>query len=357
MTDETCSSPPAADLPTGWLAERPLARRHVLLAWGCIVVVYAAGVTGKWWPTPDSAVYLSLARSLAQGEGYMYNGATNVTVTPGLPAILGGLRLAFGENYWVWNGFISACALASFWIIYVTIARLSDRRLALSVVIATAVSCPFFIGSQKILTGIPFVLMFWSILYFCVRARQGHAAWRWAAAPLVVLAVFVWAPGVLVIGPLGVGLLSQPRRKGDAGRPRFHGLIVLAAMAAISIALLVAARLACPTGSVYVAEVTKSAAKGVMFRIEMLLGGLWQIPFTLAEMFTGQEALAPVGGVILVLMVIGGVFLWKRGQRYLPVFIVLCFLDHAILGHETVRPRYLLPLLPVFAYLASQGLC
>ncbi len=75
-------SPP---ITAGWLADVPPRKWHLLLAGVCIAAVYLVGVTGQWWPT-----YLGLGRSLAEAEGYRFNGSVHNIVTPGLPLILAG---------------------------------------------------------------------------------------------------------------------------------------------------------------------------------------------------------------------------------------------------------------------------
>ena len=63
--------------PPGDLHRLPLPRRHVVVAAGLVAVLYLAGVTGSWWPTPDSALYQGLGRSLLHGQGYRFNGQVN----------------------------------------------------------------------------------------------------------------------------------------------------------------------------------------------------------------------------------------------------------------------------------------
>ena len=54
-----------------------------------LAVVVAAGylacVHNQWYPTSDSALYVGLGRSLAEGHGYQFNGQPDTYVTPGLP--------------------------------------------------------------------------------------------------------------------------------------------------------------------------------------------------------------------------------------------------------------------------------
>jgi hypothetical protein len=77
-----------------------LRQRTVALAWTCLLAVYLVGVTGRWWPTEDSAIYLGLARSLAAGEGCRFNGQFDSTFAPGLPLVLAGLRWLAGPGFW-----------------------------------------------------------------------------------------------------------------------------------------------------------------------------------------------------------------------------------------------------------------
>ena len=69
-------------------------RGRRVLVWSLIVVVYLIGVCPAWWPTSDSALYLSLSHSLAEGRGFVYNGQPHTLVTPGLPLALAGLERA-----------------------------------------------------------------------------------------------------------------------------------------------------------------------------------------------------------------------------------------------------------------------
>ena len=43
-----------------------------------ILVYYISGLTDSWIPSADSAVYISLGRSLFTGQGYTYMGYTHV---------------------------------------------------------------------------------------------------------------------------------------------------------------------------------------------------------------------------------------------------------------------------------------
>ena len=48
---------------------------------GLIAVIYLAGFNGQWHVGADSALYVSLGRNLATGEGYTYQGEPHTFAT------------------------------------------------------------------------------------------------------------------------------------------------------------------------------------------------------------------------------------------------------------------------------------
>ncbi|MFW6336916.1 MAG: hypothetical protein ACOC3G_07290, partial [Phycisphaeraceae bacterium] len=59
--------------------------------------LYLAGFTGQWRIGEDSALYLTLARSLAEGEGYRFGGEWHRFGFPGLPWLMTPLYRLFGQ--------------------------------------------------------------------------------------------------------------------------------------------------------------------------------------------------------------------------------------------------------------------
>src|SRR5690242_18301363 len=70
-------------------------RRWLLII---IPLLYLAGFTGHWFISPDSALYASLGKSLAHGDGYTYQGERHTWVEPGLPLVVGAGFRAFGDD-------------------------------------------------------------------------------------------------------------------------------------------------------------------------------------------------------------------------------------------------------------------
>ena len=135
--------------------------------------LYLAGVANRWEPTPDSALYLSLARSLERGQGYTFNGQPDNTVTPGLPWVLAAMRRAFGPEFLAPNLFVVLCALGALALAYRSISILSDRRTALAATIGTAASYVYFFNAHCVLTDLPFTLLFWALFYCSLRVARG----------------------------------------------------------------------------------------------------------------------------------------------------------------------------------------
>ena len=61
------------------------ADRYRWWCFGLIGLLYAAGFNGQWRVGSDSAIYMSVGHSLAEGAGYTYNGIINRVIYPGLP--------------------------------------------------------------------------------------------------------------------------------------------------------------------------------------------------------------------------------------------------------------------------------
>ena len=353
MADKATNSQ-ASPPPAGRLDAFPPRRRHLLLAAGCIALIYLVGVTGKWWPSPDSAMYLTLARSLAGGQGYQFNGETSNIVTPGLPIMLAALRLMFGGGYWAPNLFMAVCGMAAVALAYRAMSRLTSPRMALAAALCCAFSYTYYIGCHRILTDAPFALLFWAAVCASLRARGGSPWWLLAAAALAVGALTVRIPGVMTVGPMAIGLLLDRTERISRKRLIILGCGLLA-VAAGSVGLFYLL-------GMHVSETTPLYARSlqdlaVLDMLRQLGQGLAAFPYAMAEMLTGQKGFIVFGLLATACLVIGGAFSWTRGRRMPIACVVLNVAGLAVVGGaNAVRSRYLLPVLPFIAYLTIEGL-
>lgn len=82
------------------LSDRVLAladrHRHKLMI--ALIFVYLFGFNAQWRIEPDSALYLTVGRNLAQGQGYTYHGQRHHLAFPGLPLLFSAVFKLFGTH-------------------------------------------------------------------------------------------------------------------------------------------------------------------------------------------------------------------------------------------------------------------
>ncbi len=326
-----------------------------------LIVVYLAGVTGLWWPTPDSALYQSLAKSLLAGHGYRYNGQPSTAATPGLPLLLAGLKAALGPHAnWAANLLTALCGLALVLASYLTVARIASRRMAWFVALMVGLCYKSYELSHLVLTDIPFAAVFWWLVYVCLRyLSAGRWVWLIVAGALAAVGVTVRAPGLLALVALGPALIldysssTRPRRRWAVA-----GVVVVTS-AAVALAYYQAAiHLAAEVPS-YVTHagegLTSRGAFVARVREAMLVPAA--VPMVLGEMVTSQE-LPPLGVVLMALGLVGLVSLWIQGRRLTPVVVVLYTVGLVLVaGAGGIRERYLLPIYPLIVLSVLEGLC
>ena len=342
------------DASVGLLSTVPPRNRHVWLAAGCLLLLYLGGSTGQWLPSPDSAMYLGLGRSLAEGKGYTFNGESCNSVTPGLPMVLGALRHVFGDGYWAPNLFMGACAAATVAMGYWLIARMSDRRTALAAAICCACSDTFFWGSRRILTDTPFGMLFWATLCAAYLAVTRNMWWLAATVVLAFVSLTVRVPGLILLGPVAVGMmLDRP-----SGRRSRRVWVVAAALLVTTVATVAFYYvLAINTSArvpLYAESARRSAGYPLMRFWTRLVDGLGYTPAMLAETFTGQD-LTWLGLPLLAIIVAGAVIIWRRGQRMPIIGLLTYMIILPLTGSSMVRPRYMIPVQPMLAYMAIEG--
>ncbi len=358
MPDSPSTELRQVDSKNTWLAEFPPRRLHIIVTVAILAVLYLVTVTGKWWPTPDSALYTGLGRSLAEGNGYQFNGRFNNDITPGLPFILAGTELLFGRNFWAPNFLMAAFGLVGLLLIYKVSARLSDRRTAFAIALTTGFSFTFYYNSHRILTDIPFMTFFWCGIYVLYRKRQNSAFWPLLAGVFMAISVLIRGPGMALVVIFSVSILFD---RMPSGIRWFKGLLqgasVLVPAVLTCLVMYYLALNVTQNTPLYVGDISQSSEIPPLHILNRIGAGLAKLPFATAETIAAQEALVPVGAVVLALGVVGGVAMWKRGQRSLQLTFILYVIVLCIMGRErAVRPRYLMPVAPMLLLMGFLGL-
>jgi hypothetical protein len=183
-------------------------RRYVA---AIIVLWFAAAVSPSWLPTPDSALYLMLGRSLAQGHGYALDGQPHAYVPPGYPLFLAALERAGLGNMFCLNLAMGVVGLLSVWMSYHLVSQLASRPVALLVACLLGCNSLLHAMSALQLSDMPFTLLVLTGLFCLLRGLRGEK-WALEWGTLAILAsCWVRVAGVALAVACAVGLLLQPR--------------------------------------------------------------------------------------------------------------------------------------------------
>ena len=334
-------------------------RRYVLLVFAALAILYLLTLNNQWAIEPDSAAYLALGRSIAEGRGMEYNGAPAWGVPPLLPVLIAGSRLLFGPAYWPINLAISLAGLGTAFLAYLTVRRLApevgadDVPLALAALLITGSSARLLIDSTRILTDEPCAFFVALGLYAFVRAREGHWAWCWAGLGAMLLATAARLPaGVILVG-LFVGLALEFRREGYRGRllATLAGMVGVAA-GALGWWFLVRGRSI--GGPDYFVTIFERFQFGLRDRWVQLAEGPFRLPGALCEAITGQELQG--FNVVPTALIFFGLWTAARRGQWVWVCPVLAYVAFLLgLGGSAVAPRYLLPVMPMIVYALAVG--
>jgi len=132
-------------------------------------VLYSFTLNSHWRAGWDSAIYISLARSLAAGEGYKYMGYDHAKFVPLFPLMLAGVIKAAGVNYLAMRVLEVAFAIGSLGLCYTVFGRLAGRGTGLAVMIATGSSYALLDSTRHIQSDVPFLFFSLLAVHFLLR--------------------------------------------------------------------------------------------------------------------------------------------------------------------------------------------
>ncbi len=188
-------------------------RRETVVAVAVLVLaagVYIASVPGILFVKPDSAVYMSTARSLARGEGYAYNHARLGKYPPVFPLMLCLVYRSCGQDIRAMQFIVASCGAGALLFAWLLVRARSGARTALAVLALTA-TCTWFQShsSAYILAGAPYALFSLAALWLAERAvrAEERLVLHW------LLAAGVGAAAILT-HVTGVALIPKTARSG-----------------------------------------------------------------------------------------------------------------------------------------------
>lgn len=189
--------------------DRKLVLRWFLGVASILLIAYLLLQNPYWVPGGDSDFYVAIARNLAQGEGYTYNGLPVAISPPGWPWVMAAI-LKVSPTFLALKLFTMLCMWASLLIAYFIALRFVPPRLAaLSVLLAGVLmpvySLTYFLHSE----GLYCVLSSLALLIaFRVREKPDRYLEATALLGLCVAIPFVRWAGVFQLLPI-VGVLMS----------------------------------------------------------------------------------------------------------------------------------------------------
>jgi hypothetical protein len=193
-----------------------------------MLVMYGLLQNPYWVPGGDSEFYTSIARDMALGMGYQFNGEPVAMVPPGWPAVM-ALVMKVTPYFLPLKLLTMGCMIGGLAIGYWIARRFVPPKTAALVILTTAIvsymfQCTFWLMSEGL-----FCLVSATALLLAFHINEGRpGAWRVALLVLLcVAAVFVrWA------GALGVLLIGAALLHGEL-RPRVNRLWIAAVLVAV----------------------------------------------------------------------------------------------------------------------------
>jgi hypothetical protein len=191
------------------LADRvlALADRHRAVLFVLVLGYALLGFNGQWRLEPDSALYLTIGRNLAQGRGYTYNGAKHHLAFPGPPYLFAGVfKLFHGDNLVPHLVLMLLIGFATLALTYRLFLLYADRPTAVLITFGLGISRLFYRYCFELLSDMPFLLGVVAFLagYEAIFHRGGLDADRRRRRPVA------WYDWVLFLGGLMVAVVMRP---------------------------------------------------------------------------------------------------------------------------------------------------
>ena len=327
--------------------------RRLAVVLAVSLAMFALLVNTSWRIGPDSALYVGLGRSLADGRGFTFNDEPHTLVLPGYPALLAALQWCFGEGFLALRAAHALMGWLCGILVFLTLRRLYGDNLAFAVFMLFGVSYSLFQRSAYFLSDVPFTLVTWLALWLSVRAgTSARHRWPWALGAAAALAAcsLVRINGAGVVPAVLVFLAV--RWRGEGSRAWLRLLVVALAFLAPA-AWLVLNEAAAPSGdATYVRAAFTSRSIGYFAKV--YLDGLLGYPRAIGEAVIGVPDVRWGGEVLVLVPIAVGWWACLRRRHWLLPLLVLVQLAGLCLS--TPGDRYLIPLLPALVLFALVGL-
>ncbi len=367
---------PASFLQTGRGAVSFITKReiYIFIAAAFSLALFLSMVSGAFlFQGGDNAVYISLAKSLVQGQGftsiYTYPADPHTKYPPFFPLMLAGVILFSGENILAMQIMIALCGALSAGAIGLLWAGRGDRLIGFITALWVG-SMPFTLYySIHVLSEIPFTAFVCLTFLFAEKAfaRGGvKNAWFALAVVFMIISYFTRSAGITVMPALFAGALFIP-----PVRKRLKANALMAAGVFIPFAVAAAAwKLRCKIltegeGDVYFGEFLRSDPRnldspmiGLQGILERMVENGGAYTRTLYDHLPWPPQLAGPSPEMSGLVILGvcalGLGLVMYRKRGAPEFFMFSYWA-LIMVWSFHPPRFLIPLYPFLIYYFLKG--
>jgi 4-amino-4-deoxy-L-arabinose transferase-like glycosyltransferase len=320
----------------------------------CIAFIeYVLLINNSWNASPDSALYISLGRSLAAGKGYVFNGELHTYVPPGFPFLTCLATKIFGPGFFGLRLMMALTGFLNVLASYLLFRRVAGKNTALLLGTVVALNYALINNSCLVLADVPFALFSTIACLSLFKAAGKEPKILWAVITGAALSVLP----LIRINGMGFGpaaavfLFFSWKEAGLVKRLLFVGLVLAIAYLPIG------------AWTVWKASFPSSASEGSYYNA--VAGRHWsdQLHIVLTAFisyfpettlaFTGLNLKTGVLEFILPLVAaVGAVVLFRKGER---LFVPLAFIQYSGLLLSTAGERYLLFLLPALYLFLAQA--
>jgi hypothetical protein len=341
-----------------------------------LALLYAARVAPHWKIGRDSSLYVGLAQSVANGDGFRFLNQTFERVPFGLPAMLSLFWQESGPDWLLMNAVMAALALVTLWLVYRSVGEIAGPWWGLIVAFLTGWSHCMMRFSGQLMTDLPAMFGFWAGFYYLqqlvLRPEATTANACGAAAGLLLGSTFRFSTPFMA--PV-FALAPWLRRRADG--PGFVRRLLLSVLIALPTAAMLYAwfnyHIELRPGEVSAAFWTPADTASIAQQALARWPKAVLVPDAALEILTTQAAgahklLTPghtwgwrdisrvaLVALPLVWLAIGARQVCRK-DRCLSALTVLCYTACIAAFSFEATPRYLLPVSPFLFWFAAEGL-
>ena len=180
-----------------------------------ILVFYLFTLNNDWIPSQDSAVYITLGKSLSAGQGYTCMGYTHVNYPFLFPLTLAPIIELFGVNFFLMRLLVILMGVGALGLVFLLFKQIMGPRWGLVLMLLTGASEYHYFYSHHILSDIPYTFFSFLALwyYFTKNPEQSGRRSTFVLAGLMLTAYFTRTVGVTLVVAIILDELLRNQKK------------------------------------------------------------------------------------------------------------------------------------------------